>query len=68
MPKRKLPIAYSCKATSNFIVDLAEDGSTIQQIRDRFGKEFFLDDEAVTVLDAYITRGYGNIIAKEWFR
>ena len=71
VPGRKKPIAGSTKSTSNFIAIIAEDGSTIQQLRDKFGdgKEFsaVIYTEAIAVLDAYIKCGYGDIVARDWF-
>lgn len=62
-PKLKRPIAYSTKATEDIILLLAEKGYTIQQVYDNI----FYDDEAEVVMKAYIDRGYGDVIAKEWF-
>lgn len=64
VPKRKKPIAYSTIATSDLIVMLSEEGLTIQEVYDRI----LFDDEAKKVLDEYIKRGYGNTIAKTFFR
>ena len=69
VPNRKTPIAGSSKPASDFIVDLAKDGLTIQQIRDLFTeKKYICGYEIVPVLDAYIQRGFGNVIAREWFK
>ena len=64
VPKRKKPIAYSTVATSDLIVMLSEEGLTIQEVYDRI----LFDDEAKKVLNEYIKRGYGNTIAKTFFR
>ena len=64
IPKRKTPIAWSTKATSDLIVFLSQDGGTIKEVRDKIG----YDVEAKKILDIYIQKGYGNQIAKEWFR
>ena len=71
VPGRKKPIVGSSTSTSGFIVAIAKDGSTIQQLRDKFGdgKEYsaVLGEEAIAVLDAYIKRGYGDVVARDWF-
>ena len=62
-PNRKRPIAYSTMATSGMISELAKDGCTVKELR---GKILF-DKEAQMVLDEYIKRGFGDLIAKEYF-
>lgn len=64
IPTQKKPIAYSTKATSDLIVVLSKDGGTISEVR----KAITYDVEAKAVLDEYIKRGYGNQIAKGWFK
>ena len=63
-PKRKTPIAYSTRATSDLIGLLAEDFETIQDVYDAVQ----YDQEAKAVLQKYIDLGYGNEVAREWFR
>lgn len=64
IPYRKTPIAWSTVATSNLITALMEPNDTIASLRQKIN----YDVEAKAVLDAYIEKGYGNQIAKEWFR
>lgn len=64
IPNRKTPIAWSTVATSNLITALMEPNDTIASLR----QKIYYDVEAKAVLDAYIEKGYGNQIAKEWFR
>lgn len=64
MPGRKRPIAYSTKAASDLIVALSQDCITVQEVYDCIT----YDIEAKNVLKAYIEKGYGNAIAKEFFR
>lgn len=63
-PGRKTPIAYSTKATSDLIVALSQDGATIQEVRDRI----IYDVETRRVLDIYVAKGYGNTIARTFFK
>lgn len=63
-PGRKRPIAYSTMATSLSIVEMAKDGGTVKELRDKM----IYDREAQMVLDEYIKRGFGDWIAKEHFR
>lgn len=62
--KRKTPIAYSTKATSDLIVVLSQDYETITDVYNAIN----YDQEAKDVLQKYIKAGYGNVVAKEWFR
>lgn len=64
IPKRKRPIAYSTKAVSDLIVVLAENGGTIQEVFDQIN----YCPDAKAVLQAYISAGYGNDIARNHFR
>ena len=64
IPNRKRPIAYSTVATSGLIVMLSKEGLTIQEVYDKI----LFDKEAKMVLNEYIKRGYGNTIAKTFFR
>lgn len=65
IPKKKKPIAYSSKAASDLIVLLAEEtNGTIKEVYEQIN----YDQEAKKVLKAYTDNGFGNIVAKEWFR
>jgi hypothetical protein len=64
IPKQKSPIAYSTVATMDLIVLLSEEGLTIKEIFDKI----MFDDEGKKVLSEYIKRGYGNTIAKSFFK
>ena len=64
VPNKKKPIAYSTVATSNLIGLLAQDFETIQDVYDAIN----YDEEAKEILQKYIDLGYGNEIAKQWFR
>jgi hypothetical protein len=63
VPGRKTPIAYSTGAASSLIVLLAQAGGTIQEVHD----QITYDLDAKKVLQAYIDKGYGDIVAREWF-
>lgn len=66
-PKSKInsrPIAYSPKSTSDLIVLLAEDGCTIQELKDKIN----YDEEAKVIIQKYIDLGYGDLIAKDYFK
>ena len=64
VPNKKKPIAYSTVATSNLIGLLAEDFETIQDVYDAIT----YDVEAKKILQKYIDLGYGNEIARQWFK
>jgi hypothetical protein len=64
IPKRKTPIAYSTKATMDYIVILAQEGGTIQDIYNRVT----YCEEGKKVLQTYIDRGFENIEARIFFR
>ena len=64
VPKRKTPIAYSTKATSDLIAVLAEDYETITDVYNAIN----YDQDAKDILQKYINLGYGNEIAREWFK
>jgi len=71
LPNRKRnsrAIAHSTLATNDFIEILAEDGSTFKQCRDKIGTQFLRDPEAENVLDAYIAKGFGNYVVRNYFR
>ena len=61
---RKKPIAYSTVATSDLIVVLAQEYETITDVYNAIN----YDQDAKDVLQKYIDLGYGDIIAREWFR
>ena len=64
VPKKKKPIAYSTVATSHLIGLLSQEHKTIQDVYDAVT----YDVEAKEILQKYIDLGYGNEIAKQWFR
>lgn len=64
VPKYKKPIAYSTVATKNLVDALAEDYETIIDVYNAIN----YDAEAKAILKKYIDLGYGNQIAREWFR
>ena len=64
VPNKKRAIGYSTKATSDLIVLLSQDGSTIQEVYDKIN----FDVDGKRVLQEYIIRGYGNVVARDWFR
>ena len=64
VPGKKKPIAYSTKATSDLIGLLAEDFETIQDVYDAIN----YDPEAKAIMQIYIDLGYGNQIARGWFK
>ncbi len=63
VPKRKTPIAYSTKATSDLIAVLSQDYETITDVYNAIN----YDQDAKEILKKYIELGYGNEIAREWF-
>ena len=64
LPNKKKPIAYSTKATSDLIVVLAQDYETISDVYNAIN----YDQDAKDVLQKYIDLGYGDVVAREWFR
>lgn len=64
LPNKKKPIAYSTKATSDLIAVLAQDYETIFDVYNAIN----YDEDAKDVLQKYIDLGYGDVIAREWFR
>lgn len=64
IPKRKTPIAYSTKATNDLIVALSQDYETIADVYNAVN----YDQDAKDVLQKYIDFGYGNEIARKWFK
>lgn len=72
VPKSKRgsrPIAGSTTATNDFLVLVHETypEATISRLKELLTdrSKFILNPEAVAVLDAYITRGYGDYVP-EW--
>lgn len=65
VPHRKKPIAYSPKAISDFIVDLAQGGGTIEEIYQQSLNTYCVD--AQEILRKYVELGYGEIKAKNFF-
>ena len=63
IPKRKRAVAFSTKATSDYIVVLASEHKTIQDVYDTI----LWNDEARRILKIYIDCGYGGEIARDWF-
>lgn len=64
LSNKKRPIAYSTVATQDLIVMLAQDYDTIFDVYNAIN----YDEDAKGVLQKYIDLGYGNVIAREWFR
>ena len=63
VPKGR-PIAFSTTATSDLIVILAEDGCTIEELKDKI----IYDIEAKEIIQKYIDLGYGKLVAKDYFK
>ena len=63
-PKRKKTNRHSTKATSNYIVLLAESGKTINEVYNSVN----YNQEAKNILQKYIELGYGNVIAISLFK
>lgn len=64
VPKKKKPIAYSTKATSDLIVALSKENKTIKDVQAAIS----LDQEAIKILQKYIDEGYGDTIAQNFFK
>ena len=64
IPKRKKPIAYSTTATSDIIVALAQIYDTILEVY----HAIMYDKDGKEIMKKYIDYGYGNEIAREWFK
>lgn len=60
---KKRPIAYSTVAASLLIAALSQGSAAIQEVHDRIN----YDIEARKVLKTYTAKGYGSVIAKEFF-
>lgn len=63
-PNKKRPIGYSTKATSDLIVVLSQECETITDVYNAIN----YDQDAKEILRQYIDLGYGNEIAREWFK
>ena len=63
-PNKKKPIAWSTTATSDLIVALAQENETITDVCNAVN----YDLDAELILQQYIDLGYGNEIAREWFK
>ena len=66
-PKSKInskPIAYSTVATNDLIVILSQMYDTIEDIY----KAINYDQEAKEIMKIYIDLGYGNYIARDYFK
>lgn len=66
-PKSKInskPIAYSTVATNDLIVILSQMYDTIEDIY----KAINYDQEAKEIMKKYIDLGYGNYIARDYFK
>ena len=64
VPNKKKPIAYSTVATSHLIGLISQECETIQDVYNAV----VYDVEAKEILQKYIDLGYGNEIAKNWFK
>ena len=62
--KKKRPIAYSTLATKYFIGLLAEEYETIIDVFNAIN----YDEEAKNIMQLYINLGYGNEIARKYFK
>lgn len=65
VPNAKRPIAYSTKATSDYIEVLADENpaATISELQGLVN----YDQDAKKVLQQYIDAGHGDQVASEWF-
>lgn len=66
-PKSKInskPIAYSTEATNDLIVILSQMYDTIEDVY----KAINYDQEAKEIMKKYIDLGYGNYIARDYFK
>ena len=67
IPNKKKPIAYSTRACSDAITACMGD-MTIQEYYNKIiAGELIYDNEVVSVLKAYIDRGYGEWVCKKHF-
>jgi hypothetical protein len=64
LPNKKRPIAYSTVATNQLVGLLSEEYETIQDVYNAIT----YDREAKEILQKYIDLGYGNEVAREWFK
>jgi hypothetical protein len=66
-PNSKLkekPLAYSTIATSNLIACLSMTNRTIKDVYDAIN----YDEEAKSILNIYIEKGYGDVVAQTIFK
>ena len=68
IPNRKRPIAKSTRAVNDWIVQLSKDGCTIGELYRRLTEDYIPDPDAVKIIAEYIKRGYGDEIARQWFK
>lgn len=67
VPKRKTPIITTTRACSDIITACMGD-MTIQEYYNKIiTGEFIYDGEVISVLKAYIDKGYGDWVCKEHF-
>jgi hypothetical protein len=63
LPKKKNPIAYCHTADSEFISLINQPNKTPNELMQLFTKGTYLPSEdVITVLQAYIDKGHGDII------
>ena len=63
IPKRKRPIAYSSKSTSDLISILSEIFYSIRDVQ----RAIFYDKKAHDILQIYIDKGHGETVASDFF-
>ena len=62
--KKSKPIAFSTIATSDLIVTLSHEKKTILDIYNAIN----YDDDAKSIMKKYIDLGYGDYVAKNYFK
>jgi hypothetical protein len=62
--KKKRPIAYSTVGAKHIIGLLAEEYETITDVFNAI----YYDEEAKNIMQLYINLGYGNEIARKYFK
>ena len=68
VPNRKRPIAKSTRAVNDWIVQLSKDGCTIGELYRRLTEDYIPDPDAAKIIAEYVKRGYGDEIARHWFK
>lgn len=63
IPKKKRPIAYSSKSTSDLIALLSEIFYSVKDVQNAI----FYDQKAKDILQIYIDKGYADTAASEFF-